>query len=348
MINLRSPAPRAWAAALLLATALPALAAPDIQAAKRVLDSAPVCQNLGDYYWEIGDAKGVIASGSKGTRVQARNPLPIASASKWIFGAFVAESTKGHLSPAQVQALEMGSGFDSFNPFFCRGAKNIEECLGRRNNGHQDPAKVGVFNYNEGHDAKLAVDLGLGQLDLQSLALTWNATLNSGNDIHFLSPEPAGGLSMSPAAYGDFLRRLLGGKLQLSRYLGYQPVCTDAASCPGKAAHSPVPRAWHYSLNHWVEDDPQGDGAFSSAGAFGFYPWISADKRYYGIFARLAIQPKSGVVSANCGIAMRAALFHTPTPAPMDVSDPENGGRGKHPLLDRLRERRERTPAAPN
>ena len=32
----------------------------------------------------------------------------------------------------------------------------------------------------------------------------------------------------------------------------------------------------------------------------------------------------------------------------MDVSDPENGGRGKHPLLDRLRERRARTPAAPN
>ena len=200
MIKLRPSAPWAWATALLLVATQPALAAPDIQAAKRVLDSAPVCQNLGDYYWEIGDAKGVIASGSKGTRVQARNPLPIASASKWIFGAFVVETTKGHLSPAQIQALEMGSGFDSFNPFFCRGAKNIEECLGRRANGHQDPAKVGVFNYNEGHDAKLAMDLGLGQLDLQSLALTWNATLNSGSDIHFLSPEPAGGLSMTTSS----------------------------------------------------------------------------------------------------------------------------------------------------
>ena len=29
-----------------------------------------------------------------------------------------------------------------------------------------------------------------------------------------------------------------------------------------------------------------GDGAFSSPGLFGFYPWIDAGKTYYGVLAR--------------------------------------------------------------
>ena len=37
-----------------------------------------------------------------------------------------------------------------------------------------------------------------------------------------------------------------------------------------------------------MEDDPavHGDGAFSSPGAFGFYPWIDSSKSYYGIISR--------------------------------------------------------------
>ena len=34
----------------------------------------------------------------------------------------------------------------------------------------------------------------------------------------------------------------------------------SAGSCPG-AVRSPVPRPWHYSLHHWVEDGPGDDGA---------------------------------------------------------------------------------------
>ncbi|SER06427.1 hypothetical protein SAMN04488038_11514 [Solimonas aquatica] len=37
---------------------------------------------------------------------------------------------------------------------------------------------------------------------------------------------------------------------------------------------------------HRVEDDPKvGDGAFSSAGFFGFHPWISAGRSSYGLIA---------------------------------------------------------------
>ena len=75
----------------------------------------------------------------------------------------------------------------------------------------------------------------------------------------------------------------------------------NTASAVGTAANTPVPstESWHYSIGHWVEDDPAvGDGAFSSAGAFGFYPWIDASKTYYGVLAREAIELGEPVMAA--------------------------------------------------
>jgi hypothetical protein len=78
------------------------------------------------------------------------------------------------------------------------------------------------------------------------------------------------------------------------------------------AAYSPVyTEHFHYSIAHWVEDDPtSGDGAFSSPGAFGFYPWIEANKHFYGVISRAA--PANGTIqnglqSSLCGHEIRAA-----------------------------------------
>jgi len=49
-----------------------------------------------------------------------------------------------------------------------------------------------------------------------------------------------------------------------------------------------------------------GDGAFSSAGAFGFYPWIDAGRRYYGVIARRD-SAGEGYDSARCGRLIRKA-----------------------------------------
>ena len=58
--------------------------------------------------------------------------------------------------------------------------------------------------------------------------------------------------------------------------------------------------SWHYSIGQWVEDDPvSGDGAFSSPGAFGFYPWVDAGKSWYGIVARSVTN--GYYESAQCG-----------------------------------------------
>ena len=71
-------------------------------------------------------------------------------------------------------------------------------------------------------------------------------------------------------------------------------------------------RRWRARLparnSHWVETDPLvGDGAFSSAGAFGFYPWVDAGKRFYGIVARQSLLSGSGFDSAFCGRLIRKA-----------------------------------------
>lgn len=78
----------------------------------------------------------------------------------------------------------------------------------------------------------------------------------------------------------------------------------------------PANESWSYSIGHWVETDPAaGDGAFSSAGAFGFYPWIDAGKTWYGIVARKQTPQGQdtdrslgeGYRSAQCGRLIRKA-----------------------------------------
>lgn len=49
-----------------------------------------------------------------------------------------------------------------------------------------------------------------------------------------------------------------------------------------------------------------GDGAFSSPGAFGFYPWIDAGKTTYGVLAR-SESAGNGIDSVDCGRLVRKA-----------------------------------------
>ena len=65
-------------------------------------------------------------------------------------------------------------------------------------------------------------------------------------------------------------------------------------------------------------DDATGDGSFSSPGLYGFYPWIDASKRYYGIVAREDTNPAglSGPAATSnywqsvlCGQAIRKGFL---------------------------------------
>ena len=91
--------------------------------------------------------------------------------------------------------------------------------------------------------------------------------------------------------------------------LGSNAVCTNPSHCQS-AINTPLPQteSSHFSLGHWVEDDPRvGDGAFSDPGLLGFYPWIDAGKTYYGLVARASKTPGAHVGSMQCGRLIRRA-----------------------------------------
>jgi hypothetical protein len=251
----------------------------------------------------------VLASGKKGTRYAEDTAVGIASASKWVWGAYIVEREKADLSKADFQAMTMRSGYVKFDYSTClfTTSATVSKCFMASTNSGFEPNAVGRFHYQEGHFQKQAIDLGMG--DWTPAMLTTEVNGKLGVDLTWGSPQPAAGIRTDPAHYRLFLQKLVRGELELSRHLGENGVCTQPSSCP-TALSSPAPAAWHYSWGHWIEDEPNtGDGAFSSPGAFGFYPWVSADKSTYGMVVREELGFEVYIESANCGRAIRQAYL---------------------------------------
>lgn len=319
---------------------------PDISArtsaVNQTVNSNSRCTKLTPFYWEIGDKTSRLVSGTGGDNSAqpptAEKIMAIASASKWIFSAWVLEKTSGKLTEEQIAKLQFTSGYNNLNTASClSGVDTVNDCLNKGKNGTKTESDQGHFYYNGGHMQKLAADLNLGDDYINSPAnASKSPKLNAdiakgipalkGQTLSFLytNPSPAGGAATSANVYGGFLRSILSGELLLHDFLGTHPVCawTNQQDCD--ARYSPVNESakgtendvgnekWHYSLGHWVEDDPtEGDGAFSSPGAGGFYPWIDASKTWYGILARFQMQTKTedpvGVDSVYCGRLLRRA-----------------------------------------
>lgn len=287
-----------------------------ISAATATAQSASnACNAVRPFYWEVGDQTGRVAMGS----VQSGGGPPvytgatvmnIASASKWLYGAYVVQRRLGLPTADDIKFLTFRSGYTSFSN--CLPNQTVDECVAFEQNNVHSPATDGRFSYGGGHMEKYASLLGLGALGNGGLAAEMRSQLGTDISLSYSQPQLAGGVVSSADAYAVFLRKLLAGSLQMSALLGNHAVCTNPATCPaGEAVNTPVPAnlSWHYSLGHWVEDDPvAGDGAFSSAGAFGFYPWIDAGKRWYGIVARMEVGAGgNGFDSAQCGALIRKA-----------------------------------------
>lgn len=280
------------------------------------------CAPIQPFYWEVGDQTGRLASGSvpsnNGNPVYTNSTvMPIASASKWLYGAYVVQLRQGQLTDSDVKFLTFESGYTSFTK--CLQDQTVDGCVAYQNNGAYTAANDGYFSYGGGHMEKHASLNGLGPMDDASLAAAIQSQLGTDVAIAYSQPQLAGGVYTSADVYGVFLRKILSGALLMKAALGTHAVCTNPATCP-TARNTPVPQteSYHYSIGHWVEDDPaNGDGAFSSAGAFGFYPWIDASKTWYGIVARKDSSGNSdpgnpdsagqGFASEQCGQLIRAA-----------------------------------------
>jgi len=290
--------------------------APDaqrIQAATETANSSTnACSIIGSFYWEIGDGQGAKAQGSvtrAGTSpVTDRTPMSWASASKWIYGSYVVQRLGGALDSLDVAMLSMRSGYKNMTG--CDSGQSVDQCLHMDGNDRYSAESDGAFYYNGGHMQMHASSrMGLGSLGPAAFAAEIQSQLGSDLLLGYSSSQPAGGAYGPASTYSLFLRKVLNHQLTISEHLAESPACANARGCPaGEAQYSPAPggETWHYSLGHWVEDDPVvGDGAVSSPGAFGFYPWIDASRTTYGVLARLA--PNGAHDSIRCGRIIRAA-----------------------------------------
>ncbi|OYT92919.1 MAG: hypothetical protein CFE43_06495 [Burkholderiales bacterium PBB3] len=278
--------------------------------------STNACAAIAPFYWEVGDKSRLLGSGSvnkagSATSYTATSLMAVASASKWLYGSYVVERRNGQLTPEDVRFLTFSSGYTQMPVAGCARADTVASCAERDNNGVPDPATVDKFYYNGGHmqkHASLATGMNLGALDNAALAAEMTRVLGADVALAYSQPQLAGGVFTNAKNYAVLLRKLLGRQLQMSDLLGSHAVCTNPSTCPS-AVYSPFGGSFHYSLGHWVEDDPvTGDGAFSSAGLFGFYPWINASKTYYGIVSRFdASGAGAGAASVACGARVRKA-----------------------------------------
>lgn len=289
-----------------------------IDAAVATAKSAPLCTAIQPFYWEIGDSSTALATGSiGGNRFTATTQLDIASSSKWMFAAYLVQRSGGHPTDAEVKALTMRTGYVNVNYGAClrysplrQRTETVEECFHSGGNDTYTATDDGQFYYGNVHFQAYGVQDS-------SLATKNNATLQAelagqlGQDFAFRYDQPliSAGIKTSASDYAVFLRKILGGTLTMHDLLGSYAVCTNPSTCT-TAAYAPTPanESWHYSLGHWVEDDPNvGDGAFSSAGAYGFYPWIDVSKRWYGVLARYSTSDSAYNDSMKCGRLLRKA-----------------------------------------
>jgi hypothetical protein len=282
-----------------------------LAAATLVATTDTRCLALNDFVWEVGDRTGRLGGGRQGTTYTTSTTMEIASATKWLFGAYVVERFKHDLGAIDLRAMTMRSGYVSLSYTACTllNTSTVEKCFTTLNNDQHTVTGDGVFHYNGGHFQKYAIDLGLGGKTNQTLADEFTRVLGAELPIAFDTPQLAAGAVMSVDGYALFLRKVMTGGLAIHTALGLEATCTLPASCP-TASLSPAPYALHYSYGHWVEDEPiTGDGAFSSAGAYGFYPWIDSTQSYYGIVARRVLGASAYIESADCGRAIRFAFF---------------------------------------
>ncbi|MEO7129225.1 MAG: hypothetical protein ABI040_10250 [Rhodoferax sp.] len=277
------------------------------------------CVPIQPFYWEIGNQSASLASGSVqtggGTPVYTGTTLmSIASASKWIYGAYVVQLRQGQLTGDDIKFLTFRSGYTNFTQ--CLPGQTVDGCVNYLQNGVYSAANDGKFSYGGGHMEKHADLNGLGGLYNSGLASAIQSQIGADVNLQYSQPQLAGGVVTTPDNYALFLRKILSGALLMKGALGTDAVCTNPTVCPAQAINTPVPtsESFQYSIGHWVENDPlNGDGAFSSAGAFGFYPWIDASKTWYGIVARVDTnnagvnQPGNGFISQQCGQLIRDA-----------------------------------------
>ncbi|MBT8491672.1 MAG: hypothetical protein KJO07_01320, partial [Deltaproteobacteria bacterium] len=209
----------------------------------------PLCQGLGDFYWSVGSRDGRLGMGAIGSTYDESTRMPIFSASKWIFGAYVLEQGGGVLDASLIAGLNFTSGYAEDGLPLCVPTDTVGSCF-ENNFAELRAERVGTFHYASGHMQKLAaIDLGLFDMSEAQFASAIMDELGEDLELTFdvnvldgavAGPLAAGGMNTHPAAYESFLARMVDGQYQISSRLGDEAVATGNPAA-------------QYSLGHWVE-----------------------------------------------------------------------------------------------
>ncbi len=348
--------------------------------------SAAECVAVQPFYWEMGDQNtGTTPTlfGSAGVDATTKAPITratqfgIASASKWLFAAYIIQRLNGVMDPVTKKFMHFQSGYTSFVDDSCDrsdGVSTVSDCASTycwtakggksvvgcslatpsaatyadytvTRNSDYNAVDDGFFSYGGGHFQRYAVAAGMGVFNPGDGDGTYGFAMGSDistggtpatnpklatdvlgvlnlstlSPLGYSIPQLAGGINTDAASYATFLQNILNGNLKIKAFLGADPVCTNPSTC-AQAHYTPIPQeSLHYSYGHWVEDDPaaeNSDGAFDSAGAFGFYPWIDSTKTYYGVISRAEAagvgstdsSVQNGYKSELCGRLLRKAF----------------------------------------
>jgi hypothetical protein len=296
-----------------------------ITAATNTANASQACVANGNFYWEIGSRDGAFVSGTVVNNgsiaaVGAASNIPIASASKLVFSAYVLEScggvacsTPGNPAPSHLALRMLSTYVTSAQLCSYRSASlTVGDCAAYAGI-YPDPSAEDLFSYGGGHFQQFAWgEPHLAGLNAAGLAQEFNAWL--GTDFSYgINPWVAGGGFSTPANYALFLRRILLSSVDPVNGLKIFGVLgQDEVDAYYSAYSTPVTQqAWGYSYGHWVENVEgrvaNWDGVYSSPGSFGFYPWIAKGKQVYGLVARNS--SGSFWQSVLCGQAIRRAFY---------------------------------------
>lgn len=241
--------------------------------------------------------------------IQANVPAGFSFAG--FYGAYVMQQRGGALTADDIRFLTFTSGYVTFN--FCDQTATVGSCAVAGINDTCTATAAGKFYYSGAHMQHHAANvMGLGTLanaDLASTIINGLGLSAYAADFRYTQPQLAGGIYTSANTYTAFLCTLLDRSLIAATQLNANAVFTNSQTC-ATAISSPFPETEspNYSIGHWVEDTLVGDGAYSSAGAFGFYPWIEPTKATYdGVLARTDLGANSGYESVPCGRKLRLA-----------------------------------------
>jgi hypothetical protein len=317
------------------------------------------------FYWEIGDKTGALVSGiqasstgatldPQGNQISPSTSLwSIASASKWVYASYVVQvrtaatilAETPSSTPYDIPYLNFTSGWVFLGNYpptstSCGLLDSVSTCLAGIPNDPvvPDASAVGAFWYDSDHlEEHASIVMGMGADGVTDIQTAIQSQLGANLNFEYSLPIMAIGIYTTSDDYATFLRNILNGSYQMSQTLSAFSVCTNwtVSGCNAVPDESPITlasseaEAWHYSLGHWIEDDPiVGDGSFSSAGALGFYPWVDKTSTYYGLLVREDDAAQSsgayeGYQSAVCGRLIRQAFMsgvEQTAPAPVFAS----------------------------